>query len=323
MAMPLVSVVLIAHNHEIYIEKAIESILMQKVEAPYEIIIHDDASTDMTANIVRNYAKIYPNLIVPIIQNESKYAKEKGICAKYMFPKCRGKFIALCEGDDYWTDPCKLQKQVDYLEQHPECSLCYHDVKVIYDNDRTIGAFCDVKRNFQYDLESLISLINSHCIPTCSVMFRGSYAKYISGVFIDNAPIGDWAIYIIMAQRGLIGYIDEIMAMYRVQCKGIWSAKTDTNKRLTYIEFYKLANAHLEYKYSRILARKISYQYYKIAECLKAKGKRGASIRYMCQALASCPINPIMPYRDYFATALWALSPRLYDAAKSISKKIT
>jgi glycosyltransferase involved in cell wall biosynthesis len=125
---PLVSICCITYNHEKYIRETIEGFLIQKTKFPIEIIIHDDASADNTANIIREYEKKFPHLITAIYQKENQYSKGvRSITVKFTFPIARGKYIALCEGDDYWTDPYKLQKQVDFLEANPEYTFTFHD----------------------------------------------------------------------------------------------------------------------------------------------------------------------------------------------------
>lgn len=113
---PLVSICCTTYNHGKFIQDAIEGFLMQKTNFPIEIIIHDDASTDNTATIVKQYAEKHPGLIITILQTINQYSQGIKPWPNFVFPKARGKYIALCEGDDYWTDPLKLQKQVDFLE---------------------------------------------------------------------------------------------------------------------------------------------------------------------------------------------------------------
>ena len=127
---PLVSVCTLAYNHEPYIRECLDGILMQKTNFAFELLIHDDASTDGTADIIREYEAKYPDIIKPIYQTENQYSKGVKINATIQFPRAKGKYIALCEGDDYWTDPLKLQKQVDFMEANPNCSLCCHHMKV-------------------------------------------------------------------------------------------------------------------------------------------------------------------------------------------------
>src|SRR5690606_25688557 len=126
----LVSIVCITYNHEDFIADTIESFLMQQTNFKFEILIHDDASTDKTADIIKAYEKQYPHLIKPIYQTENQYSK--GVPVEiFNFERAKGKYIAQCEGDDYWIDPFKLQKQIDYLEKHPQCSLVFHSAMFI------------------------------------------------------------------------------------------------------------------------------------------------------------------------------------------------
>jgi len=140
---PIVSVACITYNHAKYIREAIESFLMQKTNFSYEILIHDDASTDGTDQIIKEYELKYPNLIFPTYQSENQFSKGvRRILATFVFPKCRGKYIALCEGDDYWTDPLKLQKQCEYLETNPEFGLVFTDADYLYErNNQLIRAY--------------------------------------------------------------------------------------------------------------------------------------------------------------------------------------
>lgn len=128
---PLVSISCITYNHEAFIRDAIEAFLMQKTTFPVEILIHDDASTDGTPRIIREYEEKYPNLIFPIYQTENLYSQGTKISINFQYPRARGKYIAYCEGDDYWADPLKLQKQVDFLEANDEYSFCSHNFWVL------------------------------------------------------------------------------------------------------------------------------------------------------------------------------------------------
>ena len=119
-----VSVVCNAYNHEKYIRSALEGFAMQKTSFPFEVLVHDDASTDRTAEIIREYEIKYPDIIKPIYSTENQYSKNDGSLSQIQNGRVQGKYIALCEGDDYWTDPLKLQKQYDLLESHPEIDIC-------------------------------------------------------------------------------------------------------------------------------------------------------------------------------------------------------
>ncbi|MCQ2104263.1 MAG: glycosyltransferase [Fibrobacter sp.] len=131
---PLVSILCAAFNQEKYIAQTIEGFLMQKVDFPVEIIIHDDASTDRTADIIRKYEKEYPNKIKGIYQTENQYSKKVPIWDTFIYPKATGKYFAECEGDDYWTDPNKLKMQVDFLESHEDYVAIGHNVRIVDDS---------------------------------------------------------------------------------------------------------------------------------------------------------------------------------------------
>ena len=131
---PLVSVCCVTYNHASYIKKAIDSFLMQETDFPFEILIHDDSSTDGTTDIVMEYAEKYPGIIKPIIQTENQLSKGGLICPRLVFPKTLGKYIALCDGDDYWTDKTKLQKQVSFLENNSDYVITYTDCRLFDEN---------------------------------------------------------------------------------------------------------------------------------------------------------------------------------------------
>lgn len=131
MADPLVSIICITYNHEPYIRQCLDGFMMQKTNFPFEVLIHDDASTDKTADIIREYKARYPDVIKPIYQTENQYSKGVKIGLTYLYPNAKGKYIAECEGDDYWTDPLKLQKQVDFLENNQSYALCCHQYVIV------------------------------------------------------------------------------------------------------------------------------------------------------------------------------------------------
>ena len=142
----LVSINCIAYNHEKYIAQAIESFLMQITDFKYEILIHDDASTDNTAKIIKEYERKYPEIIKVIYQKKNQYSQGKKV-SLFNVKRARGKYIAVCEGDDYWTDRHKLQKQVNYMENNPECGLCFRTVSIFDDkSQKIIGKFSHIKK---------------------------------------------------------------------------------------------------------------------------------------------------------------------------------
>lgn len=221
---PLVSICCITYNHENYIGDAIEGFLMQKANFPIEIIIHDDASTDGTASIISKYAQKSPNLIHPIFQTENQYLKTSGkISAMIVWPHARGKYLALCEGDDYWTDPLKLQKQVDFLELNPEYSVSFHATKHIWVNSglTRIHRF-PCKNGFRSFAAKDVILGGGSFMKINSMVFRSEYVKNLPDWYY-LAPTGDIPLSLLLSIKGRVAYFDDIMSVYRIAVPGSWS----------------------------------------------------------------------------------------------------
>lgn len=142
---PVVSIKCITYNHEKYIVDALDGFLMQKTNFPFEIIVHDDASTDKTADIIREYEAKFPMIVKPIYEAENQYSKHDGSIARIVNAQIKGKYVAYCEGDDFWTDENKLQMQFDAMEAHPECTICFNRVKMVSE-DKTEG-YAYIPRN--------------------------------------------------------------------------------------------------------------------------------------------------------------------------------
>ena len=175
---PLVSIFCLTYNHASYIRQCLDGFLMQKATFAYEVIINDDASTDGTTEIIREYEEKYPDIIKPIYHEENLYSKgERGFWNRYCLPKSKGKYIALCEGDDYWIDPLKLQKQVDFLEGHPEYSMCFHKAKVIYDvqPNKKSTLFENIEER-DYTIDELFL---NWIVPTASIVCRRQFLDVI------------------------------------------------------------------------------------------------------------------------------------------------
>lgn len=227
---PLVSILCPTYNHEKYIAKAICSFIEQDTEFPIEVIIHDDASTDQTPNIINSYAEKYNKIVRPILRKNNIFSQGKKIIPAIL-PYANGKYIAICEGDDYWTDPNKLQKQIDIMEKEADIAICFHNVKVIYDQEkmRPHPLFGDSNHGLQSSqkpkrIATIKDLLNGNYIPTPSVVFRARLIDSFPKWF-NNCAMGDWPLHILNTLNGgLIQYIDEIMGVYRVHAGSMWSS---------------------------------------------------------------------------------------------------
>jgi glycosyltransferase involved in cell wall biosynthesis len=217
---PLVSVTCITFNHENYIEESIKSILAQRTNFPFEVIIHDDASTDKTQEIIKKYASLCPNVIIPILQKENHWLN-KGINATttIVWPNARGKYIAWIEGDDYWTDPYKLQKQVNFLEANPDFGMVHTNVNVVDSSNNVIFASDTNKPSG----DVFYDLLKSAFIVTCSTCFRRDIIHEI----LDYAKIHnvkcafDYWLWLHIAMRTKIHYMPEITSAYRSHSGGV------------------------------------------------------------------------------------------------------
>lgn len=213
----MVSICCITYNHEKFIREALEGFLMQKTNFKYEIIIHDDASTDNTANIIREYEEKYPDIVKPIYQKENQYSKGVEI-SSITFEKTKGKYIALCEGDDYWTDENKLQIQVEYMENNPNCTFCFHDAYVLNmkNNKKEEWKWYNKKvwkKEGNYNAGELDLL---DFIPTASFIFRKKHIKNLPEWY-EKCVVGDRPLKLITTSFGYAHYIDRTMSIYRVE----------------------------------------------------------------------------------------------------------
>ena len=222
-----VSIFCIAFNHEKYIRQCLDGFLMQK-EVTFEIIIHDDASTDKTADIIREYAEKYPDIFKPVYQTKNhKYAPHINYGTEYMVPLITGKYVAMCEGDDYWIHPLKLQSQVDFMERHSGHSACIHAYrKDVLDEEKLIESV-DIHK-YPEDKEIIpdedVLNIKGMFNATASIVYRGEVLLHYPN-WARKAPIGDRPLKLVLFSTGHIGYINEIMSVYRVGTKGSWTLR--------------------------------------------------------------------------------------------------
>lgn len=188
---------------------------MQQTTFRFEVIVNDDASTDGTAAIIRDYAEKYPSIIKPIYQSKNLYKTHKDVLTRLMNSRMRGKYIAMCEGDDYWTDPLKLQKQVDFLEAHPDYSMCFHNaVEHWEDGSRDDALFSSVEERDYTGPE----IYGRWMVPTASVVFRRSVidsALYRKASANKKIFFGDIRLFLTCAAMGRMRGMSDVMSVYR------------------------------------------------------------------------------------------------------------
>ena len=230
----MVSVCCTAYNQEEYIRDALEGFVRQKTNFKYEIVIHDDASTDNTANIIREYESKYPDIIKPIYQKENQYQQGKDVFLNTI-RMAKGKYVAVCEGDDYWIDENKLQIQVDYMENNPSCTMSFHNANVIDMETKEEKIFIPynrklkkyVKKDGNYNVGELELL---EFIPTASFMFKQENVKKIPDWF-EKCFVGDWPLKLIMTSFGYAHCINKVMCVYRKNAKGSVTVSNKTKEK--------------------------------------------------------------------------------------------
>ncbi len=230
-----VSIKCVVYNHEPYLKQCLDGFVMQKTNFRFEAIVHDDASTDKSADIIREYAELYPDIIIPVLEEENLYSKDKVLLRRKMNNLCKGKYVALCDGDDFWTDPYKLQKQVDYMETHPGCSLCFTAATIIYEK----GVIENYKLPFEeqttrdfYGTE----LAKKWVVATASILHINDMQDY---PYDPRFIYGDFPLILYMQQKGYIHCIGEKMVTYRRNVNSVLFQTKNAQKIIDHYEAIK------------------------------------------------------------------------------------
>ena len=254
-----VSVLLTTYNHEKWIAQAVESTLIQETNFDYEVVILEDCSTDSTREIVLDFQRRYPDKIRLILSAENKNDNTNFVAAWETSPS---QYVAVLDGDDYWTSLHKLQKQADFLDAHPGCAICFHNVWIAYEDGRREP--WDRVYDKPKEVSGLEDLWSGVFIPSPSPMFRkGLFERFPT--WFDTELSADWATYILHAQHGDIRYIDEIMGVYRDHSGGLWSGSSEIEQLEWVVDSYRNINANLDFKYRNTIDKYLSKCYEKLA----------------------------------------------------------
>lgn len=223
-----VSIICLTYNQEKYIRDTLDGFLIQQTNFNYEILVHDDVSTDGTVEILKEYQQKYPDKIRLILEEENQYSKGVDITKDICFPLVRGKYIAFCEGDDYWTYKGKLQAQYDIMEADPEISLCYHNA-VVYDEGKDSLVLNVLKHKSGYIADKNIICPTKGWYPTASSFYRAEYLRDYPNL---HAPTGDEGMRYYMACKGRLYFINQAWCVYREASDGGWNTKFKKNKEI-------------------------------------------------------------------------------------------
>ena len=233
---PLVSIVCDTYNHAPYIRDALESFLSQKTDFPFEIIVHDDASTDETADIVREYEAANPGLFRCVYRAENMYSKDPKILEHYVFPLARGKYVAICEGDDYWTSPDKLQMQVSYMEAHPACTLCVSASELVDPAGCRTGILAPFDADMDVPTDTLIRG-GGGFVATASIVAPTRLAQN-RAPFCDLTDVDDAVLQIWFAENGVTHYFAKPLCAYRQAVPGSWTETFFSSKSAARIQHH-------------------------------------------------------------------------------------
>ena len=249
-----VSVWMTAYNHEKYLAQCLDSVLMQKTDFDFDIILGEDCSTDKTREIALEYQKYHPDKIKLFLPEKNTGMMQMDVATHVL---CKGEYLALLNGDDYWTDENKLQIQADFLDANPDSVMCYH--KALVENEDTGYTFETVylENSDTLPVESLLLGYNPVMTPTVMIRNIISLPEWYCSM-----PYGDMLIYLLLAQKGKIRYIDRMMSVYRIHPGGNWQGETVYNNLLKDLSFYRVMNEKLGYVYDKQIREIFAQRYF-------------------------------------------------------------
>lgn len=266
---PMVSVQCLAYNHEKYIRQCLEGLVAQKTNFKFEIVVHDDASTDGTVSIIKEFEAKYPHLIKPILEKENLYKTNQVKMRQIITEHLTGKYIAFCECDDYWTSADKLQKQVDFLETHLDYSMCFHSAKKIYECETISWLGCESIENRDY---TATEVFVNWIVPTASIVCKREaieFRRLLKGA--NRILNGDITIILSSAMLGKIRGMSEQMSVYRVQSSGItYDERAKKNRALKAPFHFECIKENFPVVEQKVLDDTISKTYYERAEYLES-----------------------------------------------------
>lgn len=278
-----VSVLMLAYNHERYIEAALESALGQQTTFEYEIVVGEDCSSDRTREILSAYRERHPGRIRLLLPE-----RNLGMMGNFTatFRACRGEYIAILEGDDYWTSAEKLQRQADFLDSHPDFAECFHNAEIVVEGrPGENGLFMGRRVKASYGLSDVAK---GNFIATCSVMLRRGLLPEFPSWFA-GMPMADWPLHVLLAEKGELGYLPEVMAAYRVHGAGAWSGTSRVSVIERSVEAAQVINRHLGSSFNRGIKKSIAKWEREAAELLLAQGAHREAAAHAWRAARIAP----------------------------------
>jgi len=310
-----VSVLCITYNHEQFIAQAIQSVLMQKTNFDYELVIGEDCSQDETREIVTSFQRRQPEKIRALL-----WERNLGAATNFIrtYQACQGTYVAILDGDDYWTSSHKLQKQVDFLQTHPECSGCFHSVKRVCEDNQSSRILSPRGRKRMYKFADFGAGLVANA---CSMMFRNNLIGKIPDWY-EKSLNGDWIFQILHAEHGDIGFIDEVMAVYRIHRGGIWSGQNNSSDGLMeLIKTRQLLLAHVKPRYKPLFRRYLYKRYYLLAHYFAEQGDGKQAKHYAKKCLTECGYSFHVSLTEPFKIYTHIYARPCYDLLRNIKQK--
>jgi glycosyltransferase involved in cell wall biosynthesis len=310
-----VSVLVMTYNHARFIAQALDTALMQQTNFPFEIIVSEDCSTDGTREIVQAYHQRYPEKIRLILSERniaSNAVVVRGIDA------AAGQYVALLDGDDYWISLDKLQKQGDFLDSHDECAICFHNARVIDEDGGGKPRLWTPAH--QREITILEDLWMGNYIATCSTMFRKGLFQQFPAWYESFFPITDWPLHVLNAEHGKVGYIDEVLGVYRYHRGGCYSPFNESEKLDRTLKFLRRMNVCLNFRYDGVVRTAISKYFIEWTEEYLRRGDANAARRCFRTYLTGRPINKYISCRRMTTLFLRLYFPKMVSLRKVLAR---
>jgi glycosyltransferase involved in cell wall biosynthesis len=272
------SVLMITYNQERFIAQALASVLAQRVNFDYEILVAEDNSTDGTRDIVLDFHRRYPGRIVPLLRDRNLGAMKN---FKEALTSCRGKYLAMLEGDDYWIHEDKLQAQINFLDEHSDHAICCHRAQFV---DETGGGQSRIFPTLPAGTYTIADLFDGNWVVTCSAMYRWGSVGPLPD-WLLTLKMADWPLHILVGRAGKIHLMDEVMSVYRIHQGGIWSSLSYVDQLRATIEMLTALDTHLCFQYTRTIRQKLARSHFEMACNAREDGNRTETAKHLFACL--------------------------------------
>ena len=270
-----VSVMVLAYNHERFIGQALESILAQRVNFDFEVVVGEDCSTDRTREIVMDFQQRYPERIVPLLREHNIGGTENSMETR---ATCRGEYIAMLAGDDYWIADDKLQKQADFLDTRPDCMICCSRAQIL--DEAGTREYASVFPSVPAGDYTVNDLLQGNFIMTCTVMYRRESVGQVPD-WLRKRNLADWPLYAIIATKGKIHLMDDAMATYRVHAGAVWSTQPRYNRLGESVRMLADLDSYLKFRYTGTIRRTIAQYHWDMAILAQQQGERIETMKHI------------------------------------------